>query len=108
MNAYCIKTSVDVEQVAFIFDGNRLRPEQTPEEVDMEEVRCPMLQSSHSHLHMSSSGPEVYKLTYSWTGQTSSVLSTKPQLRNPEGGPSREHVLDRGAQLTWYGVEHRL
>lgn len=38
MNAYCAKASVDVDQVAFIFDGNRLRPEQTPEDVDMEEV----------------------------------------------------------------------
>lgn len=38
MNAYCSKAAVDVEQVAFIFDGHRLRPEQTPEDVDMEEV----------------------------------------------------------------------
>ena len=38
MNAYCSKAAVDVEQVAFIFDGKRLRPEQTPEDVEMEEV----------------------------------------------------------------------
>lgn len=38
MNAYCSKAAVDVEQVAFIFEGHRLRPEQTPEDVDMEEV----------------------------------------------------------------------
>ena len=38
MQAYCAKASVDPESVAFVFDGNRLRAEQTPEEVDMEDV----------------------------------------------------------------------
>jgi len=40
MQAYCAKASVDPESVAFVFDGNRLRAEQTPEEVDMEDVSC--------------------------------------------------------------------
>ena len=40
MQAYCAKASVDVESVAFIFDGVRLRADQTPEDVDMEDVRA--------------------------------------------------------------------
>jgi hypothetical protein len=38
MQAYCQKASVALESVAFVFDGNRLRAEQTPDDVDMEDV----------------------------------------------------------------------
>ena len=37
MSAYCNKSSIDPESVAFMFEGNRLRGEQTPQDVDMED-----------------------------------------------------------------------
>ncbi|KAB2636571.1 small ubiquitin-related modifier 1-like [Pyrus ussuriensis x Pyrus communis] len=37
MTAYCDRQSVDLNSVAFLFDGRRLRPEQTPEELEMED-----------------------------------------------------------------------
>ncbi|KAI5674763.1 hypothetical protein M9H77_15127 [Catharanthus roseus] len=33
MNAYCERVSVDPSSIAFLFDGRRLRMEQTPDEV---------------------------------------------------------------------------
>jgi len=33
MNAYCDRQSVDLNSIAFLFDGRRLRGEQTPDEV---------------------------------------------------------------------------
>jgi small ubiquitin-related modifier len=33
MNAYCDRQSVDMNAIAFLFDGRRLRAEQTPDEV---------------------------------------------------------------------------
>ncbi|BAS75908.1 Os01g0918300, partial [Oryza sativa Japonica Group] len=33
MNAYCDRQSVDMNAIAFLFDGRRLRGEQTPDEV---------------------------------------------------------------------------
>lgn len=33
MNAYCERVSVDPTAIAFLFDGRRLRMEQTPDEV---------------------------------------------------------------------------
>ncbi|VFQ60491.1 unnamed protein product [Cuscuta campestris] len=33
MNAYCDRQSVDMNAIAFLFDGRRLRQEQTPDEV---------------------------------------------------------------------------
>lgn len=33
MNAYCERQSVDIASIAFLFDGRRLRGEQTPDEV---------------------------------------------------------------------------
>jgi hypothetical protein len=41
MNAYCDRQSVDPSSIAFLFDGRRLRAEQTPAEV------CSPLFSSH-------------------------------------------------------------
>ncbi|MBA0668351.1 hypothetical protein Goklo_001272, partial [Gossypium klotzschianum] len=32
MNAYCDRQSVDFNSIAFLFDGRRLRVEQTPDE----------------------------------------------------------------------------
>ncbi|XP_008794618.1 small ubiquitin-related modifier 1-like [Phoenix dactylifera] len=37
MNAYCDRQSVDFNSIAFLFDGRRLRGEQTPEELEMED-----------------------------------------------------------------------
>ncbi|CAN8248296.1 unnamed protein product [Cochlearia groenlandica] len=37
MNAYCNRQSVDFNSIAFLFDGRRLRAEQTPDELEMEE-----------------------------------------------------------------------
>jgi small ubiquitin-related modifier len=36
-DAYCQKKAWDVGQVRFVFDGERLKPEQTPEEIGMED-----------------------------------------------------------------------
>lgn len=33
MNAYCDRQSVEINSIAFLFDGRRLRAEQTPDEV---------------------------------------------------------------------------
>ncbi|XP_060180311.1 small ubiquitin-related modifier 1-like [Lycium barbarum] len=37
MTAYCDRQSVDMNSIAFLFDGRRLRAEQTPDELEMEE-----------------------------------------------------------------------
>ncbi|XP_020877204.1 small ubiquitin-related modifier 1-like [Arabidopsis lyrata subsp. lyrata] len=37
MNAYCDRQSVDMNSIAFLFDGRRLRAEQTPDELEMED-----------------------------------------------------------------------
>merc|ERR1712216_428763 len=37
MNAYCDRQSVDISSIAFLFDGRRLRAEQTPDELEMED-----------------------------------------------------------------------
>ncbi|XP_051133587.1 small ubiquitin-related modifier 1-like [Andrographis paniculata] len=37
MNAYCDRHSVDLNSIAFLFDGRRLRGEQTPDDVDLED-----------------------------------------------------------------------
>lgn len=35
MNAYCDRQSVELNSIAFLFDGRRLRAEQTPDEVSL-------------------------------------------------------------------------
>jgi small ubiquitin-related modifier len=37
MNAYCKKVGADMSSVRFLFDGQRLREEQTPADLDMED-----------------------------------------------------------------------
>ncbi|KAF6173736.1 hypothetical protein GIB67_042904 [Kingdonia uniflora] len=37
MNAYCDRQSVEIASIAFLFDGRRLRGEQTPDELEMED-----------------------------------------------------------------------
>ncbi|KAL2523729.1 Small ubiquitin-related modifier 1 [Abeliophyllum distichum] len=37
METYCDRQSVDINAIAFLFDGRRLRPEQTPDELEMED-----------------------------------------------------------------------
>ncbi|GAA0140953.1 hypothetical protein Leryth_022953 [Lithospermum erythrorhizon] len=37
MNAYCERQSVEIASIAFLFDGRRLRAEQTPDELEMED-----------------------------------------------------------------------
>ncbi|OVA03442.1 Ubiquitin domain [Macleaya cordata] len=37
MNAYCDRQSVEFNSIAFLFDGRRLRGEQTPDELEMED-----------------------------------------------------------------------
>ncbi|CAI0397376.1 unnamed protein product [Linum tenue] len=36
MNAYCDRQSMDFNAVVFLFDGRKIRPEQTPVELEME------------------------------------------------------------------------
>lgn len=43
LNAFCQKKAVDISQVRFVFDGTRINPSMTPEDMDMEDgdtVRC--------------------------------------------------------------------
>ncbi|KAF3616454.1 Small ubiquitin-related modifier 1 [Capsicum annuum] len=37
MNAYCVKQSVDFNAIAVLFGGRRLRPDQTPDEREMDD-----------------------------------------------------------------------
>ncbi|CAI0561088.1 unnamed protein product [Linum tenue] len=37
MTAYCDRQSVDLNSIAFLFDGRRLRVDQTPDELEMED-----------------------------------------------------------------------
>ncbi|KAJ8558252.1 hypothetical protein K7X08_005018 [Anisodus acutangulus] len=37
MTAYCDRQSVDMKSIVFLFDGDRLGEEQTPDELEMEE-----------------------------------------------------------------------
>jgi len=37
MTAYCKKVGAEAESVRFLFDGTRIRPDQTPAELDMED-----------------------------------------------------------------------
>ncbi|XP_074302241.1 small ubiquitin-related modifier 1-like [Silene latifolia] len=37
MSAYCDRQSVDFSSIAFLFDGRRLRADQTPDELEMED-----------------------------------------------------------------------
>ncbi|XP_076958631.1 small ubiquitin-related modifier 1-like [Bidens hawaiensis] len=37
MNAYCDRQSLQMNAIAFLFDGRRLQAEQTPEQLEMEE-----------------------------------------------------------------------
>ncbi|KAJ3697316.1 hypothetical protein LUZ61_001021 [Rhynchospora tenuis] len=37
MTAYCDRQSVDFNSIAFLFDGRRLRSEQTPDELEMDD-----------------------------------------------------------------------
>lgn len=46
MNAYCDRQSVDLNSIAFLFDGRRLRGEQTPDEVCYFSQLCP---SAHKY-----------------------------------------------------------
>lgn len=38
MNAYCDRQSVDLQSIAFLFDGRRLRGEQTPDEASQRDA----------------------------------------------------------------------
>lgn len=40
MNAYCDRQSVELNSIAFLFDGRRLRAEQTPDEVSLSLFAC--------------------------------------------------------------------
>mmetsp|Transcript_39707 Transcript_39707/g.61977 ORF Transcript_39707/g.61977 Transcript_39707/m.61977 type:complete len:105 (+) Transcript_39707:57-371(+) len=37
MDAYCSRQSLQADQIRFLFDGQRLRENQTPEELDMDD-----------------------------------------------------------------------
>ncbi|KAK2640301.1 hypothetical protein Ddye_028096 [Dipteronia dyeriana] len=37
MDAYCVTQSVELNTFVFLFDGRRLRPEQTPDEAGLED-----------------------------------------------------------------------
>ena len=37
MNAFCQRQGVNLNAVRFLFDGNRINPSQTPEQLEMED-----------------------------------------------------------------------
>ncbi|XP_028797127.1 small ubiquitin-related modifier 1-like [Neltuma alba] len=54
INAYCDRTSKSPESVAFLFDGRRIRPEQTPHDLDMEdgdEIDAMLHQTGGDEIH---------------------------------------------------------
>ncbi|CAD7698347.1 unnamed protein product [Ostreobium quekettii] len=47
MKAYCEKKSLQMNQLRFLYDGERVKPDQSPEEVEMEDgdvIDCVMQQ----------------------------------------------------------------
>lgn len=63
MQAYCDRSSVDMNAIAFLFDGRRLKPEQTPQEVCSSCLcSCKREPRSTSHgLMVDRSGQTVYQ-----------------------------------------------
>lgn len=51
MNAYCDRQSVDLNSIAFLFDGRRLRAEQTPEEVLSSFHMCSQINTQKAFSH---------------------------------------------------------
>ena len=52
MNAYCKKVGADMSSVRFLFDGQRLREEQTPADLEMEdedEIDAMVAQTGGAH-----------------------------------------------------------
>ncbi len=50
MTAYCDRQSVEFNSIAFLFDGRRLRGEQTPDEVKLKTVILLLLHILHISL----------------------------------------------------------
>ncbi|XP_057765594.1 small ubiquitin-related modifier 1-like isoform X1 [Salvia miltiorrhiza] len=50
MNAYCDRQSVDLSSIAFLFDGRRLRAEQTPDEVFPPLIQFSFSFETHAHV----------------------------------------------------------
>ncbi|GFZ13469.1 Small ubiquitin-related modifier like [Actinidia chinensis var. chinensis] len=53
MTAYCDRQSVELSSIAFLFDGRRLRAEQTPDELEMEdgdEIDAMLHQTGGGHI----------------------------------------------------------
>lgn len=48
MSAYCKKVGADLESVRFLFDGQRLRPDQTPQDVRRTRATLPHRSSSRA------------------------------------------------------------
>jgi hypothetical protein len=48
MNAYCDRQSVEFNSIAFLFDGRRLRAEQTPDEVSISLYACVFVDCLHA------------------------------------------------------------
>ncbi|GFY99383.1 small ubiquitin-like modifier 1 [Actinidia rufa] len=58
MTAYCDRQSVELSSIAFLFDGRRLRAEQTPDELEMEdgdEIDAMLHQTGGGHIDISQS-----------------------------------------------------
>lgn len=52
MSAYCDRQSVELNSIAFLFDGRRLRGEQTPDEVRVFIRFCKSLCHAHANAHV--------------------------------------------------------
>ncbi|PWA91689.1 small ubiquitin-related modifier 2 [Artemisia annua] len=50
MNAYCDRQSVKMNSIAFLFDGRRLRADQTPDELEMEDGDEIDAEAAHQYL----------------------------------------------------------
>ncbi|XWS75793.1 hypothetical protein CRYUN_Cryun01aG0122700 [Craigia yunnanensis] len=83
MNAYCDRQSVDFNSIAFLFDGRRLRGEQTPDELEMED------------------GDEIDAMLHQTGGTNASSVFSFGSFGEKRKNKKREQVRRRESQQRW-------
>ncbi|KAK0583087.1 hypothetical protein LWI29_033187 [Acer saccharum] len=87
MTAYCDRQSVELNSIAFLFDGRRLRAEQTPDELEMEDG-----DEIDAMLHQTGGGLEIHK----GAAQTDSLARSRLKGKEKVGEPSEPIALYHG------------
>ncbi|KAL9257391.1 Small ubiquitin-related modifier 1-like protein [Drosera capensis] len=67
MNAYCDRESQDINAIAFLFDGRRLRGDQTPNDLEMEdgdEIDAMLHQTGGSGIWMMPKKQTLFKSSF--------------------------------------------